>query len=597
MTKKISTIDIQRFRGIPKSLKLDFWNKSTDHPCSFIIFGDNGTGKSSVIDALEFGLQARIERTQSLKSELKPSPISLKDFDTAKIKVTFQDTTTLERHIQIEKEEDTYKLKLVNSQAHQNFCIAPIVLRRSDILKFIQTPSHQKQVLFFGYIRSLTQENSSEFITAEPAVFNEAKMQLKIARRELVKKLAKKIGIAADEISLNSKDFDLFISEKIYNGINKKERDRMSRKGFKFQINNQALSIAKEIKNISEKIQTIKKNEPKKISDSAGIQEKTQNKLSRIFSDAGIYLTESFKAISSSNFFDRIEMRIGDVTKVSFEVIVHLKNGKEIQPNNIFSEANLDLLALLVFLSIIKEAAENGQEKVLILDDVLQSVDSSIRLMFVDFLLKNFRDWQLIFSIHDRLFLNQLKTVFRRHNHEFSEVEILKWDFENGPFIIKKDTEKDNSLATAISTSDINLISSQAGVLLEKICNHLSYSLPISIVRKKEDKYTLGELFPGVYKKLKRTQLGETLETIEKLSFLRNLFGAHYNEWALSLSNTEIFQYANSIKTLYESVFCKTCLTWVANTTNNEWKCACGICSLTSKPHGHESANQKAVKI
>ncbi|MBK8566065.1 MAG: hypothetical protein IPN76_22665 [Saprospiraceae bacterium] len=95
-----------------------------------------------------------------------------------------------------------------------------------------------------------------------------------------------------------------------------------------------------------------------------------------------------------------------------------------------------------MFLSIIKEAADNGQEKVLILDDVLQSVDSSIRLMFVDFLLKSFRDWQLIFSIHDRLFLNQLKTIFRRHNHEFSEVEILKWDFENGPFLIKKDTEK-----------------------------------------------------------------------------------------------------------------------------------------------------------
>lgn len=583
MTKKISAIEIQRFRGIPKSLKLDFWNKSADNPCSFIIFGDNGTGKSSVIDALEFGLQARIERTQSLKSELKPSPISLKDFDTAKIKITFQDTTTLDRQIQIKKEEDVYRLKLVNSQAHQDFSIAPIVLRRIDILKFIQTPSHQKQVLFFGYIKSLIQENSIEFNTTEPTELKIEKMELKIERRELVEKLAKKIGITSDEISVSPKEFDLLISDKIYNGINKKQRDLMSRKGIKFHVNHQALDIANEIKNVSEKIQSINRKEPKKINDSEGIQEKTQDKLSKIFSDAGSYLTESFKAISSSNFFDRIEMRIGDVTKVSFDIIVHLKNGKEIQPNNIFSEANLDLLALLVFLSIIKEAADNGQEKVLILDDVLQSVDSSIRLMFVDFLLKSFKDWQLIFSIHDRLFLNQLKTIFRRHNHEFSEVEILKWDFENGPFIIKKDTEKNNSLAIAISTSDINLISSQAGVLLETICNHLSYSLPISIVRKKEDKYTLGDLFPGVFKKLKRTELGETLETIEKLSFLRNLFGAHYNEWALSLSNTEIFQYANSIKTLYEYTFCETCLTWITNTSNNSWKCACGKCNLTSK--------------
>jgi hypothetical protein len=202
--------------------------------------------------------------------------------------------------------------------------------------------------------------------------------------------------------------------------------------------------------------------------------------------------------------------------------------------------------------------------------------------MFVDFLIKSFKDWQLIFSVHDRLFLNQLKTIFRRFNHEFSEIEILKWDFENGPFIIKKDTEKDNSLAIAISTSDVNLISSQAGVLLEKICNHLSYSLPISVVRKKEDKYTLGDLFQGVYKKLKRTELSETIETIEKLSFQRNLFGAHYNEWALSLCNSEILQYANSVKRLYENTFCNTCLTWVTYTSNTSWKCACGKCNLNS---------------
>lgn len=462
---------------------------------------------------------------------------------------------------------------------HPDFSITPIVLRRHDILKFIETPSHQKQILFFSYLRDLKEHSLSENTKEEKLEISTERVQLKNIRRELATKLAREIETSVEDIPLTPSAFDFFVSEKIYGGINKQGRERMTRKGFRLQTNIKAVAIAKDIKTITEKIQSLSKNKSEN-KDPKHTQQLTHKKLTDIFSDAGEYLTQSFKTISSSVFFDKIEMRIGDVTQVSFDLIVHLKNGKKVQPNNIFSEANLDLLALLVFLSIIKEAAKKGQEKVLILDDVLQSVDSSIRLMFVDFLLKNYADWQLVFSIHDRLFLNQLKTIFKRYNHEFVEIEILKWDFENGPFIIKKDTEKDNSLTKAISTNDINLITSQAGVLLEKICNHLSYSLPISIVRKKEDKYTLGDLWPGVFKKLKKTEINEVLETIEKLSFLRNLFGAHYNEWALSLSNSEALLYANSINIFYEKVFCEACLTWIFASTPTFWKCSCGKCSL-----------------
>ncbi|MGN6802960.1 MAG: ATP-binding protein [Ginsengibacter sp.] len=579
MKKKISSVEIQHFRGIPKSLKIDLWKKSPSSPNSVIIFGDNGTGKSSIIDALELGLQAQIQRNRNLKSELKASPISLKSFGDSKIKITFQDSSEIERQINVNEDIEGYYLKLDNGKVHPHFRITPIVLRRNDILRFIETPSHQRQILFFSYIRDLEKQLGNDKTTEEKLEINAEKVQLKNKRRNIAALLAKEIGIPVDDIPISPASFDLFMSEKIYGGINKQRRETLSRKGFRLQTNEKAVTLAKDIKKITEKIQSLSKRITGN-KNPHNPQETTQKKLAAIFSDAGEYLTESFKKISSSNFFDKIEMRVGDITQVSLDLMVHLKNGRKVQPNNIFSEANLDLLALLVFLSIIQEAAKNGQEKVLILDDVLQSVDSTIRLMFVDFLLKTYPDWQLIFSVHDRLFLNQLKTIFRRYSHDFVEIEILKWDFENGPFIIKKDTEIDNSLFKAIETNDINLITSQAGILLEKICNHLSYSLPISVTRKLEDKYTLGDLWPGVFKKLKKTEIHETLEIIDKLSFLRNLFGAHYNEWAASLSNSEALQYANSVNTFYESTFCDSCLTWISNNSTIFWKCSCGKCSL-----------------
>ena len=49
MKKKISSIEIAHFRGIPKTLKIDLWKRSPDKPISLVVFGDNGTGKSSII--------------------------------------------------------------------------------------------------------------------------------------------------------------------------------------------------------------------------------------------------------------------------------------------------------------------------------------------------------------------------------------------------------------------------------------------------------------------------------------------------------------------------------------------------------------------
>lgn len=581
MSKKISELIINNFRGFPKKSKIDLINKKSLKSCSLLIFGDNGSGKSSIADAIEFALQARIERVGSLKSELKPLPVSLKKFDSALVEVVLEDNETITRNINITLEGNkSYKIGQSNAKVHPSFNIAPMVFRRNDILRFIQTSSHQKQLLISGYIKDV-KENWKGDDKLEKNAKQDSLIQLKNKRRDLMQKFADKLNISSDQIPFRIEEYDEFVNKNVYSNISLEQTKKLQHAGFVVKKNTDIIEMAKSIRQLhcdihksNTEITELGKYEKQKANDKN--KNFRQKKLERIFLNAEDYLTESFKKISSFNYVDKIELRLGDITEVSLDIIVHLKNGKKVQPNNIFSEANLDLLALLIFLSIIKEAANQGQEKVLVLDDVLQSVDATIRHKFFDFFLSSFKEWQLILTVHDRLFRDQIRLLFKKHNVDLNEIEILKWDFESGPQIINLYKESDFELVSAIQTNNPIIICSTTGLTLEKICYHLSYSLPISVVRKKDDKYTMGDLFPGVHSKLKKTNLNELIFKIEHSLYTRNLIGAHYNEWALSLTNTEILEFADNVLLFYNSIFCKDCSTWITfNTDDKLYKCNC----------------------
>jgi len=230
-----------------------------------------------------------------------------------------------------------------------------------------------------------------------------------------------------------------------------------------------------------------------------------------------------------------------------------------------------------MFLAVTKESAERGQAKLVILDDVLQSVDATIRVSVMDYILREFSDWQLVVTAHDRLWQNQLRELCRRHNHLFSEREIVRWSFDSGPVILEG-KGIDQPLEEALNRGDTMYICSQSGLLLESICNRLSWTLPTSVVRRKDDKYTLGDLWPGVQKVLRKTNIQATVQEVDKWLHLRNLVGAHYNDWAQSISTQEARLFGEAVLRLFTSVRCSKCFHWIESTSerNQQWVCRCG---------------------
>ena len=132
------------------------------------------------------------------------------------------------------------------------------------------------------------------------------------------------------------------------------------------------------------------------------------------------------------------------------EVVLDLANGATAAPESVLSEANLDLLALLVFCAISEAAADHGQAKVLVFDDVFQSVDAVYRERACRYLAGRFKDWQLFITTHDRLWFSVLGETLRSVGMPLLPREIVRWSFDEGPVIREALVEPDSSLYRAM---------------------------------------------------------------------------------------------------------------------------------------------------
>ena len=576
---KIVKLHIKSFRGIPNECNLYFSDRQ-GNPISSIIYGSNGSGKSSIVDAIEFCLQGRIERSTGMKNNFRPSTINLSmpELSNASIGITFEDNSEQTRQILVGQDEDTGGVTFKTSDEHFNpsYSNAPIALRRNDIISYNMTPEAQRQILMLQFVYN--SDIKSKF-SKDPLVAELESKQLKLRRDrdEVLKKLSGVIDISFEELKLNSSNIEQYIREH-FSPIGQKFGITSSgkiKKHIKADVFNKAIALTQEYATISQKYSKIKNKKKKLVSIKTPEQFKS---LEETFERASVYLTSAFKQISNVNYVEDIKLSIANVSQTSLGINIRLINGRKVNPNQIFSQANYDLMVLLLYLSLIRVAVDRGQERLLILDDVLQSVDANIRANFIVYILKELKDWQLFITCHDRLWLNQLKYLFNSASHRFKEYHIFNWSFVGGPEIREENlSSTDDTLKRAIATGNFRIMASMSGLFLEKICQELSISLNCSIERKAGDRYTIGDLWPSIKKCLKKTHLVRIIDTIDKSLCIRNLLGCHYNEWAEAFDDNEVQEFAMSVQELYEKCYCSSCNNWIekSKTKGISYECKC----------------------
>lgn len=578
---RIAKLDIQSFRGIPGRCFLDFRDKK-GNACSAIIYGGNGSGKSSIVDAIEYNLQGRIERSEKIMVFRRPNAqcMSYVDCKDANTMIEFDNGTTSNRTISfgIDEKTNLVSYQRIPGEFHERFRFSPIVLRRNDIISFNMCEVKEKQLLlsqfFYDFSTKTRVENDPIIVELK-----EKRSVLKEQRSVLIEEVLNLTKLDEEEVykSLNNNFLDFIKSRVVPVGEIAFSKGKIIKKTVHPKDYQKVLSLAERVTIISEEIKeynkTIDAAKPKKRDGSTKF-----TVLNETYEKSGKYLSAAFKEITNADYVDTISLSIANRSITSFEIEVTLVNGVTIPPEKIFSEANYDLMILLLYVSMIRVSAEKGQEKVLILDDVLQSVDATIRTKFMSYILREFYDWQLFITCHDRAWLNQLRFLFNNLKqggyHPFKEFSIVGWSFDNGPIIKEnKSCGVDERLLKAFETDDIHVIASTAGPFFEMICDNLSMSLHSQIYRNPDDRYTIHDLWVGLKKVLSKIGLEKEVDELDRFSFIRNMISCHNSQWSEGISDYEIRRFAKAVQNLYEKTFCRECLSWISGKYNEDKCC------------------------
>ena len=92
------------------------------------------------------------------------------------------------------------------------------------------------------------------------------------------------------------------------------------------------------------------------------------------------------------------------------------------KPHTFLNEAKLTAIALSIRLSVLKKRLAGNVLKVLVLDDLLLSLDMTNRDIVIDIMLDQFNDYQLIILTHDRIF-------FELVQHKTKQSAPMQWKY------------------------------------------------------------------------------------------------------------------------------------------------------------------------
>ena len=287
-----------------------------------------------------------------------------------------------------------------------------------------------------------------------------------------------------------------------------------------------------------------------------------------------------YEFIHPDENISKSKLKVVEHGQGSVEISVDFHGSRE-NPMLHYSESHLDTLGLSYFLALRwHEAQNNPNLKILIVDDVLTSVDGEHRERIAKLLNQNFSDHQIIISTHDFHFYQYIRRIFG--NNGFSYTRINRWDVEKGPRL--GDPTTDIDILDTDKRADMNHqdLAARCGRYFEWYLKQITESLEVPVVARFNRGHDIGSLWQPLYSRLKTKNAGFKQafpllpDEVEQNGWVRNECGAHDNEQDAPVDPNEVIRFAEKLEQLYDATYCSSCKCFIKKINDGDWVCSCG---------------------
>lgn len=328
---------------------------------------------------------------------------------------------------------------------------------------------------------------------------------------------------------------------------------------------NQVKAMVNELDNIEKKLKIEERQYDLANKMYETFSEIKKSKIEDIYNSISANINTFYSTLHPNDPHRNIDLSVSSARRASTELKIESFGREKEDPRAFTSEGHQDSLGLCIFLAFVKKF--NVSCNLVVLDDVVSTIDAQHRELICKLLFEEFKDYQLFITTHDGIWYEQMRSHQRACGIEgkFQNLEIIRWEAEMGP-TIEPFRPRWESIQKRIDSSDKLGVGIEGRQylewLLKKICEATMAAVPFKIAAR----YVVSDLWnpakQRVNKLVKDNEIkGNTLQRFQELEatmIMGNLL-LHNNPLIDTVSIEEAKRFCEAVHELNNVFNCPNC--------------------------------------